>query len=466
MNSPKKTIFFTLYASNVYQHLFLPKDSVADQLTKKGDCRVIFLTAPGQITDLVRNSDIGKRPNVIAESIPKMKKRSFLQDAFYFFYSYLMFTSTTRLLATFGARADAPPAGGNRHTAFFKSMIAHTFGRSKWIKTTAVPWLYERIFHERPYFYIFEKYNPDLVFVTNIAHFPDPEVLSEAKRRNIKTVGMASNWDHLNKYYIPLHSDIFLTQNEPMRKEAIDYHAYDPAHVIPVGFPELDSHMAFVQETHRRGREDFLKHIGIPSKSKIILFISGSVYYLDEPIILKKIAEWIEEGKFGPNAYLMVRPYPQRTEKEKYKELENHPRIIFNWLSQWDDQEGGNYYKSIMHAADVVIAIFSTTAIEAAVWDKPILTIGFDGDAARPYHQSIRRLLHLSHFKHVLETGSVPVVRSFEELYAGIKTYLDDPSRDRQNRKALIDKMCYKIDRRSSERVADAIMKHINGRTA
>lgn len=451
----KKTIFFTLYASNVYQHLFFPKGGVADQLTQDPDVRVVFLTAPGRITELVRESEIGKRPNVYTEKLPRMPRRTFLQNAFYFFYSYLMFTSTTRLLATFGARADAPPAGGNRHLAIFKSLIASTFGKSKLIKIKAVPFLYQKIFNKRPYAYVFDKYNPDLVFISNIAHFPDPEILSEAKRRNIRTVGMASNWDHLNKYYIPMHSDILLAQNEPMKKEAVEYHQYEDSQVTVVGFPGMDSQIE--KERYIQQKEVFFKKLGIPLDSKLILFISGSVYYLDEPIILKKISDWIKEGKFGPNTYLMVRPYPQRIEKEKYKDLERDPHIIFNWLSNWDDFEGNRYYKNSMYYANVVIAIFSTTAIEAALWDKPILTIGFDGNAKRPYHQSIKRLEDLSHFKHVLETGSVPVVRSFDELYDGIQKYLSNPALDADKRRILIDKMCYKVDGKSSERVVDAI---------
>lgn len=457
----QKTIFFTLYASNVYQHLFLLQNGVADQLTRNESVRVVFLTPPGRIPELARGSEIGQRPNVFVEELTKMPKRTLLQNAFYFFYSYLMFTSTTRLLATFGARADAPPAGGNRHFAVFKSVIASTCGKSRWIKLRAVPYLYKKIFNERPYAYVFEKYHPDLVFISNIAHFPDPEILSEAKRLDVKTVGMASNWDHLNKYYIPLHSDILLTQNEPMKKEAVEYHSYLSDEVVVVGFPEMDSQID--KEKHIQPKEAFFAKLGIPSESKLILFISGSVYYLDEPIILKKISEWIKENKFGSSIYLMVRPYPQRTEKEKYKDLEGGPHIIFNWLSNWDDVEGSSYYKNSMYYASVVIAIFSTTAIEAALWDKPILTVGFDGNAQRPYHQSIKRLEDLSHFKHVLETGSVPVARSFEELYEGIKKYLDDSALHREERKKLIDKMCYKIDGKSSERVVGILLKHING---
>ncbi|MDP2676838.1 MAG: CDP-glycerol glycerophosphotransferase family protein [bacterium] len=463
MSNRSKTILFTLYAQNVYQHLFMPSGGVADQLTANTDYRVVFLVPPGVIEDLVKKSEIAQRKNVRIEVIQKMPKRTLLQNAFYFFYSYLVFTSTTKLLATFGARADAPPAGSNRHLFFIKTAIAHTFGKVPFIKKRVVPWLYQRIFRGRQYRALFESYRPDLVFISNIAHFPDPEIATEARRRRIRTLGMASNWDHLNKYFIPVYADILLTQNAPMKEEAVLYHNYDENKVVVVGFPEHDAILK--KKKNALTREEFFKKIGIPAKSKLILFISGSVYCLDEPVILKEISDWIRDGVFGPDVCLMVRPYPQRTEKEKYKELEHDPRIIFNWLSNWENPEGDLYYQNSMDYADIAISVFSTTAIEAALRDKPVLTIGFDGNSARPYHQSVKRFEHLSHFRHVLDTGSVPVMRSFAELQKGIQRYLEDPSLHREERKKLIDRMCYRVDGKSSSRVVDGMIQMLNGTT-
>jgi CDP-glycerol glycerophosphotransferase (TagB/SpsB family) len=143
--------------------------------------------------------------------------------------------------------------------------------------------------------------------------------------------------------------------------------------------------------------------------------------------------------------------------------LIDNPNVSFNWLKWGDSEENRRYYFSMLYYAEVIISIFSTTAIEAAIFDKPILTIGFDGYKARPFHESIVRLEKMSHFKNILETGSVKVVRSFEELFENLKAYLENPSLDKEKRKFLVQKMCYQMDGRASGRIADFVIAKANG---
>ena len=87
------------------------------------------------------------------------------------------------------------------------------------------------------------------------------------------------------------------------------------------------------------------------------------------------------------------------------------------------------------------------------------ISIGFDGYHKRPFHQSVTRLEHLTHFKHVLKTGSVKIVRSFRELFEHLDRYLKFPEQDREKRRDLIEKMCHSLDGRATERIADFVLK-------
>jgi len=363
-----------------------------------------------------------------------------------------------------GARADIPPAGGNRHIAPVKALIAATFGRSKFVKTKFTPWLFQKIFRKRPYKDIFDKYSPDLVVTPNLAFFPDIELVSEAKRRGVKTLGMVMNWDHLNKYYIPMHADNLMVQNEPMKREAVYWHCYSTEQISVVGFPQFD--ICAYPSKYLVPRDQFKKVFGLEEIDKIILFISGAAYSLDEPDVIREISKWIGEGKFGSKTKLFVRPYAIardiKREREKYKSLENDSNIVFNWQKRSDSLESKKNFISMLAYADVIISIFSTTAIEAAIFDKPTITIGFDGYKKRPYNQSIVRLEDMSHFRNVLETGSVKVVRSFPHLKETLSLYLENPAIDMVARKALVAKMCYKNDGGASKRIADFILSKIN----
>ncbi|TSC67868.1 MAG: hypothetical protein CEO19_15 [Parcubacteria group bacterium Gr01-1014_73] len=457
-----KTIFINLFSILAMDNFTVPDGVLGELIRRKGqDIRLVLLTGKKLLPRLAPYAD---GQTIIVEAIKSFPPRGFIQSIFHFFYAFLIFTGSTKVLATFGARADIPPAGGNRHMWFFKSLIANTFGCSLFVKRRLTPWLFKIIFRERPYQQLFDKYRPDLVMAPALAFFPDVELVSEAQRRGIKTIGMAMNWDHLNKYYIPVHADWLLVQNEPMRREALNWHAYYPEQITIVGFPQFD--MYAYPDKYLVLKEKFKKDFELEGIDKIILFISGAAYSLDEPDIIKEISKWISEGKFGQKTKLFIRPYAIardiEREREKYKSLENDPNIVFNWQRRSDSLESKKYFMSMLAYTDVVISIFSTTAIEAAIFDKPTITIGFDGYKKRPYHQSIIRLEDMSHFRNVLETGSVKVVRSFPDLEKSLALYLENPAIDMMARKVLVNKMCYKNDGGASKRIADFILSKIN----
>ena len=458
-----KTIFVDLFSIASVPNLILP-DGVIDELTEGSGVETILLIPDN--ADFVSMVAAFNRPNVRVEKITKLFPRTLLQKAFVFFYSYLMFTSTTRLLATFGARADAPPAGGNRHLAPVKSFIANTFGRSKWIKTRLVPLLYKRIFNERPYAYLFDRYHPDLVFVPNIAFNPGIEFLAEAERRGIETVAMPANWDHLNKYYIPIHARRLLVQNEPMKKEAVEYHRYEPSEITVVGFPQFD---VYLKDEMFLSKSEYYGRFGIPDGSKIILFISGSVYAHDEPEILLEIAGYINRGELPRDTVILIRPYvglrSRAHEEQKYATVAKERGVFFNWEKNDQNLSNRRLYNSMLCYADVVISVFSTTAIEAAIFDKPTVVLGFDGHKNRPEHESVTRLEKLSHFKHVLDTGGVHVARDYLHLKRLLADYLKNPEHDSEKRRELVSKMCYRVDGKSSRRIVDFLIKSANAET-
>ena len=458
-----KTIFLNLFSNAALLNFVYPGGPLDLLIQKAGGKYRIVVLLNAQLMDYVdRFKGVS---NLEFVAIPKRETFTFLQKAFRFFYSYLIFTGTTRLLATFGARADAPPAGGNRHLAFIKSFIAHTFGKIPAMKTVVVPWLYQYFFSDRPYKALFEKYQPSLLYAANIAFYPDTDLILEARRHGVISVGMPVNWDHLNKYFIPMRTDYLLIQNEPMHKEAVELQAYSWEDVIPVGFSQFDSY--FQPEKHIQNRKEFFEYFGIKDiRTKIILFISGSVYSPDEGDVLEEIARWIKENRFEGPVTLMVRPYVGKRsiakDKEKYQALEEDPNVVFNWRQDNNNLEAKNNYMGMYFYADVIISVFSTTAIEAAIFDKPTITVGFDGFQKRPYHQSLARLEELSHFRHVLDTGSVLVARSFDELYKMLEEYLKSPEKDADKRKDLMKKMCYGADGHASERIVDALLAKLS----
>lgn len=458
----------SLSSQAVFRNLFFFPNSFFDRLhtflEKEKEYRVVILI-PSRLREKYMPI-IGARlhERLILEPADIPQSRTTLQKALVFFYSYLIYTGTTRLMATMGTRPDEPPAGGNWYLAPIKSFIARTFGRSEWIKRTLVPAFFLRVFKERPFFPFFEKYKPELLFIPHLYGWFDALLLAEAKRRKVRTIGMPAGWDHLDKYFLPLHVDTLLVPSEQVGEAAKRYQGYHAEEMRTVGYPHFDF---LVDPTFVRTREATLAYLGFPGDTKYILYVSGSSYCPDEPDVIETMITWMDEGKFGRDVRMVIRPYlggrskDKEFDEEKFNRFEKHPRVVVYRPDFWGNIKESADFINIMRHADIVLAVYTTMALEAAVLDRPLAAVAFDGYNKRPFHRSIRRFEQFAHFQDVAKTGAMKTAYSFDDLFQIIDRYLKEPSYAAAERKLLREKLCYILDGKASER----ILAHLfNGR--
>ncbi len=465
-----KTFFFALSAPTVFKNFFFFEDSMYDQLQRHlaahPDVRCIcVLTHAGVIFDYF----FRERPpheRFVREYVPFGKDRSFLQRLFRFFYAYFIYTGTTAVMATIGIRPDEPPAGGRlkRYLGPVKRLISLTFGRSRFWRERAVPFLYYRVFPERPFARLFEKYGPDMVFVPHLYGPFDAALLAEAKRRGVPTIGMISNWDHFDKYFLPFKADRILCQSDQIKRFAIKHQGYDPARIQLVGYPYFDF---IFHNRDAASRRDLLSELRLPAGSRYLLYVSGSAYCRDEPEIVEEILRWVEQGAFGPDMHLVIRPYAgtRRADRDydrvKFDRFLGHPRARVFAGESWGNVEKSVRFVSVVRHSDAVLVVYSTAALEAAALDRPVIAPTFDGWHTRPFRESIRRFEIREHFRDVMRSGAVRPAYDFGELREAIESALRDPGRDRAERAKLIENLCYRVDGKSSERVLRLLLDAI-----
>lgn len=456
-----RTIFFSLSSSGVYRNLFFFPESVFTQLKeylqREPDTRVVIIM-PLRFRDkyqsFLRDDDLAGK--LIIETVAVPAQKNFFQQAFYFFYSYLIFTGTTKIMATMGARPDEPPAGGRRYLAPVKLAIARTAGRSVWLKRRAVPRLWISIFTARPFAPLFERYRPDLVFTPHLYGWFDTVLLAEAKRRGVRTVGMPAGWDHLDKYFLPIHADRLLVASEQVKRMAEEHQAYLPDQIKIVGFPHFDF---IARKEYLRPRHEVLARLGFPAGARFVLYVSGSAYCPDEPDIVEKILAWADAGVCADDLRVVVRPYQggrmqdKEFDMQKFNRFETHPRAAFYRKEFWGDRERTEYFLNILAHADAVMGVYTTMLVEAAALDRPLIAPAFDGHHTRPYHRSIRRFQEFDHFREVLASGAVRITRSFDDLQDILRRYLKDPAADADKRQAMRDAVCFQLDGKASERI-------------
>lgn len=463
-----KTLFMTVPSPAARRYLFFFPGCVGEQLQKiaqtRTDLRIVFLVLK---KDYARyKTFLTKFPSerVMVEPVSLSFQKTFFQKLVHFFYSYLLYTNTTRILATMGMRPGEPPAGGNRFMAPVKWLIANSFGRSRFVRLTLAPFLYFFAFKDRPFAPLFEEYQPDLVFLSSMYDRFDTRLIPEAKRQSVKTIAMPASWDHVDKYYLPFHADTLVVSSEQIKRAAVRFQSYDSKSIVVTGYPHFDflmSRESFI------AREDMLRSLTLPVNARYILYVSGSAYCPDEPDIVAEMLRWVDAGAFGDNAFVVLRPYlgsrgkDKDFDAEKYARLAEHPRLrLFDkrGVEKLDEMVS---YLNVMRHASVVLAVYSTVFLESVVFDRPLVAAPFDGWNTRPLYRSIRRFEGFEHFKDVAEIGAIRAARSFPELKKVIADYLAHPERDAEKRKRMRRDICWKLDGHASERLVNVILENL-----
>ena len=459
------TLLFSIASPVVFRNLFFFPHSVyarmKEIMRERRDLKVVFVLPRGHQRKYPGFVEECRDAGGVVEFVSVPLAKGLPQRIFYFLYSYLIYTGTTRVMATIGTRPDEPPAGGRWYLAPLKHLIAATLGRFRFIKRKVVPWLYLRFFRDRPFADVFARHRPDVVFAPHLYGWFDAVLLAEARRWGIKTIGMAAGWDHLDKYFLPFQTDTLLAQSEQVKQGAIRFQAYPPERIALVGYPHLDFILA---REYVMARGETLERLGFPPEAKLIIYVSGSAYCPDEPDIIETILSWADEGRFNADVRLVIRPYSggrgkdKEFDEEKFRRFAHHPRVAIFRRDFWGDLEKSIYFINILRHADAVVALYTTMVLEAAALDRPLIAPAFDGYHHRPLHRSIRRFEQFEHFGEVLSIGALRTARDFSQLFRFLDAYLKNPELDRDKRELLRRNLYYKLDGKVSERIVERLI--------
>ncbi len=94
-------------------------------------------------------------------------------------------------------------------------------------------------------------------------------------------------------------------------------------------------------------------------------------------------------------------------------------------------EDNQRHLADTMRHSDVVVNVASTIAIEAAIFDTPVVNISFDGETPSEWARSARRYYRFTHYVNITRQDAVRVAETPEQLVEQVGRYLDDPSLDR-----------------------------------
>jgi hypothetical protein len=128
----------------------------------------------------------------------------------------------------------------------------------------------------------------------------------------------------------------------------------------------------------------------------------------------------------------------------------------------WDMTRGElMHLKNTLYHASLIVCYASSLVIDAAVFDKPIINIGFEVRTGDPAEKQPTRRYLTMHYTRALATGGISMARSREDLLAQIQRYFADSSLDAVGRARLVREQCVLMDGKTGVRMARFLLSRI-----
>ena len=437
---PSRTIFITSFFGFIGRNLL--STGMLDSLSKTSNSRIVIFLPDGK-KELYQKL-FASNSNVIIEGI-KSKKPTKLENLFSVLFSYLSDVGRWRMdIVAFRKN------GQYLHVAFF--WILAKLGHLKIIRRFA-RWADYVLMPKNVYEQYFEKYKPDVVFATDIFRTQDIYLMREARYHGVFILGMVRSWDNItSKGLNRIIPDKLVVNNLIIKDQAIQYNDVLSENIYIIGVPHYDRYIT----EPRASREKLFKKLNLDPNKKMVLISPPIRTYTYDPI-----APAIIEALEPLGAQAVVRLHLMG--KSNIGTLQSTPNKLFidvpesnPSIEQTDLITGDDYLADLLYHSDVIISHISTLTIDAAVFNKPSIFIGFDVEP-KPYHQGLRRFHDMEYLQEIRKTGGVKLAESLDELVKYTNQYLINPRLDEEGRKKILQEYCWKLDAQSSQRLTDVL---------
>lgn len=455
-----KTVFIPVYHGMCTRNLFLT--NMLHPLLNARATRLICFIPPAKKEFFAQQyGALGQ--NIIFEALELKKATSGLNFVFDFIAKSFLNTQAKKSLQLIEYSSDR-----NKIRYWLGRFLAAVFAGSRLLRNF-VRWLDFSLIRDNSLKPYFKKYQPDLVFCTDVLAGPDAVFLREAKRNKIPLIGMVRSWDNLtSKGVVRVKPDKMVVHTDLMASEAKKYSDMKEKDIFISGVPVFDYYIGFQPSA----KEAFYHRVNIKPDYKIILFAPFFGHYQDSvKEIIAYLDQAISAGQIAEKVKILVRLPPSYNEElGEYVDTEN---IIYDkpaeqfalnkFRNDWEFTEADmRHLADSLYYSCVIINFASTMTIDAAAFDKPVINIDFDGESHDPSKISIRYIYQNDHYQPVLKAGCLRLARSKSELAELINFYLSHPEAEKEGRARILKEFTWKFDGHSAERIGNYLLSYLN----
>ena len=275
------------------------------------------------------------------------------------------------------------------------------------------------------------------------------EYIQAALSLKIPTIAIVLSWDNLTtKGTFHIIPDSVFVWNDALAKEATLIHDVPQNRIHTTGAPVFDFWFE-MQPTLNYG--SFAHTVGFNAAYPYFLYLCSSKYISgDETSFIRAFAAALRGNPNTARVQLIVRPHPLNA--AIWDGFEDPNILIWPKDSSWVDNAAArqDYFNSIYYSSGVV-GVNTSAFLEAAILDKPCITISI---SQYGFKQSEK-----GHFRHLLNAKFLELALSFREaasVTAGILAGHDFKKEQRHRFVSEFIRPCG-LDQSASEILADAI---------
>jgi hypothetical protein len=315
-------------------------------------------------------------------------------------------------------------------------------------------WMQNTLFSPQLFTDLLDKYKPDLVISSTAGWRLDRYLLREAKKRKIRTAMTVVGWDNPSAHGLPGADVEFANVWSGIHvwelSDGLDW----PKEKLHIGgMPLYDG---YINQTWLIPRDEYFKMHGLDPDKKLIAYAATALSISPNLHIVEELTRIITENRLSVPAQLLIRLHPNhfksqkhyREEREKIYEVTRNcpdvhvvaPKALAGGLPRYSGEDFPEKASMLAHC-DVLVTIYSTMVVEAALYDKPLISVCIDSPTGWPENFWIP--LH--------EVPSWPTASRVNKLSAGMNAftsaeliialdaYLSDPSLHRENRQKFVE---------------------------
>ena len=332
---------------------------------------------------------------------------------------------------------------------------------------------------------LFERYRPSLIVASTPGWRLDRYLLREAARAGLRTASIVLGWDNPSSYSLPgAPVQDILSWSEIQRQELIlgsDW-AQDRVHLG--GIPIYDGY--FRQEWVLT-REEYFRLHGLDPDRKLLSYACSFVSFSPNYQNVEALVDLVNSQSLGQPCQLIVRLHPNHfwdnwlfaDERERIRRLaRDHPHVhvvepvpIGGELGYYSGEDMAEKASMMAHA-DVFLTVYSTMVVEAAIHDRPIVSVCIDAPRGwgytrrfylRKYSLDLSKIGDWPTHDRFRRSGAGRVVTDRRQLAEAVADYLQDPGKDRDARQAFVEREVTFTDGSAGKRTGDILLSLAQG---